>query len=233
MQTITFQAGLWVSQNQYNETNFEVGDMVEIYLEESTSDVSEHISADRESEKISAPLECPDTSFTAPYPCDPLSSATYDNLLFWWDDYTRCENLVLKGDSNLLITNCDSTCGGGRAFAFGKKAYANGSTIENLSSSFVNYESGCSGFEMATAFHEIGHNLMDGPADGPDGDQYGHHDTGRTVERPEGWAVSPMSAGYFNQLSGPDECGNFHHAATGDLWEFNYSPCARSFFTKK
>lgn len=228
----TFSVGVWITQAQYNENGYEVRNTVENYLEAAESgDSNVYIYGYRKDGVFSPPTECPGESFTTSYPCDRTFDVTYDNLLPWWDDYSRCENLSTESDSNLLVTDCDKYCGGGRAYVHGTTCFANGNNIENLPNTHTDYDSGCGSYSMATALQEVGHNLMDGPSDS-DGDGEGQHDTGETVYHSGSYAVTPMSAGYWSDLEGDNECGEWN-ANPDDLYEFNYANCAMSYFTEK
>lgn len=230
--TQTFYVGVWITQAQYNENGYEVRNTVENYVEAADSaNSNKYVYGYRKDGVPSAPTECPNESFTTSYPCDRTFDVTYDNLLPWWDDYANCENLPTESDSNLLVTDCDGSCGGGRAYVHGTTCYINGNDIEYLSNTHVDYDSGCGAYGMGGALQEIGHNLMDGPSDS-DGDGQGQHDTGKTVYHSDGYAVTPMSAGYWSKLSGDNECGK-SYPDPDNLYEFNYSGCAMSYFTEK
>lgn len=225
--------GLWITQAQYNENEFEVRDKADTYIQsESTSDDPARLWGYTKSEVYSAPTEDPHESFDAKYPCDRTFTITYDNLLDWWDDMVECEDLSTESDSNILITDNDGYCGGGLAWVYGTTCVANGNNIENLPDSYVDYEHGCGAYSMATVMQEIGHNVMDGPSDS-DGDGEGQHDTGATVYHSDGRAVTPMSAGYWDDLEGDNECGESYPDPDDGYYEFRYSDCARSYFQPK
>ena len=221
----TFDIGLYQSQKLYNDTGNAVIDRVNTYIESGDDNIPHSMTAS-ENGTYSIPENCPNQSFTTQYPCDRSFDATYDNLLQWWQDFTRCYVDNTASDSNLLISQCSGLCGGG--IAEDTRAVINGNNIENLPGSFTDYEDSCGAYSMGGAMQEVGHNLMSGVSD-DDNDGQSEHDTGRTFEHDGDYYSTPMSTGYWDELEGDNECGTSVTEPTGSKYvHFHYASCAGS-----
>jgi len=173
---------------------------------------------------IGAPEECHDTSFTTSYPCDRSFNTTYDDVFYWWDDYTRCNIDNLAPDSNLLITKCDGIKGGG--LAGDTKAHANGNLIQNLPASHTTYDNSGGAWSMGVAMQEVGHNLQSGVSDS-DNDEESEHDTAITYSHDDQIYGTPMGVTYWEDTEGDNECGDsYSDPPDSDHVHFNYSSCA-------
>lgn len=229
----TFDVGLYQSQRQYDENGNAVINRVATYLENGTDNTPHSINTSKKG-TVSIPEECRGTSFTTQYPCDRSFDVTYDGPYYWWEDYTQCVLGNTASDSNLLISDCDGVCGGGRAeggsVSNSTRAFTNANAVENLPSSFTDYDVSCGAFSMGIAMQEVGHNLMAGISD-DDGDDQDEHDTADTIEHGGDYYTTPMGVSYWGQdeLSGDNECGDNIDRPTGSRYvHFHYSTCAGS-----
>jgi hypothetical protein len=224
----SFDVGVWISEEQYNDTGTQVLNRVVTYLENSTGNISHSINAVAKDERIYAPEECPHTSFSTDFPCDGnLDSTSYDQLYSWWVDYTDYCDLNLEADANLLVTNCSGSCGGGTGG--GTRAVANGNRIENPPSSWTKYENSCGAYSMGTVLQEVGHCLVNGVSDS-DGDGHGEHDTCDTTYQSGDYYSTPMGVGYHDELDDKNECEDIVTDPTGSKYvDFEFDSCAGAY----
>lgn len=201
-----------------------VGDTAAIkakeYIETAINNYSNHSVTVTLLDTISLPQEIVLQSFTTnDHPCLGTTPDSYywEDLGEWWEEATYCKADYTK-DSNLLLTNYDSqagVCWNNRA-----SVAEGGQHIADLPS-YERYGSDDGGpFDsMQTAFHELGHALMD---------IANEHNVGYDMyyaERDGSDFIGKSPMGYTESTN---ECGrNVGSASYGD-WAMEYSDCANN-----
>lgn len=175
----------------------------------------------------STDLHCPQQairqSFETMCPCDTGYTCSYDHLTAWFKETLECNGYQEGADSTLLLTNGDKP-NGGLAYKTGNKAAAStGAHVAGLPSSYEKYGQNTSFEGMETAFHEIGHNILQAGFD-DDGDGVDQHDTGIITLWYDNYYKSPLD------IEGEtNDCGE-DNLYTVDGWYMRYSDCAISNF---
>jgi hypothetical protein len=149
---------VFVTEEAYN-TDSAIDEKVKKYISDAFESIKYDIGLVATNHKPDPPTE--DASNNTPITdtvCG-TDQREYNDLLEWWYDYHRCNNLLDAADSNLLVT--DSTNLAGEGYVGGKIAVASGHQIKNinLGASVPYRATGTKHYAMATALHEIGHNL--------------------------------------------------------------------------
>ncbi len=152
----------------------------------------------------------------------------------WWEDYTNCKLDNLSPDTNLLITDCDGSHGGGVTEAGppsnSTRSVANVNGVENLPY-LADYGDGFDEYSMSAPIHEIAHSLIGGITD-DDGDGYTEHDLGNSYLHDNEVYGSPIGMAYISQkddISLVNECGMMLAEPDSSTHvDFRYSKCAGS-----
>lgn len=176
---------------------------------------------------IDPPIENAFDPFFEDEPCG-WENKYYDGVLQYFQDWLNECNLIIADDSNLLLSNTDSSSGG---MGFPTGTYAHAQTGQKCALAPDSYpdsrgDRGGPLDGIATALHEVGHNLMEDSSDG-------QHETGEVIELIGSDSITPMSANYQEQIedttyccTDPENCGE----DTSDIGksETRFSDCTIS-----
>lgn len=212
---------VFITEEAYN-TDPEMDEKVKKYLSNAFQGLSYDLGLVNTTHHPDPPTE--DASDSTPITDTVCGTDTrdYEDLLEWWYDYHRCNNLPDAADSNLLVT--DSTNLAGEGYIGGQIAVASGHQIKNinLSDPVPAREKGSTYYAMATALHEIGHNLGCNHKDG-------HHEVvNNSTEYNQTLMMHAYSENFDN---GDNSCGNYLDNVQSSMDEyvkFEFSDCAES-----
>jgi len=213
----TATVAIWTTEEMHN-TDPNAIPKIKLYLAESFAETSHTLQTVATSFHPDPPTEQVNDS-----PTDTVcgnSERDYSNLMHWWYDYHRCQNLKDAADANLLVTNASNL--GGKGDIGGDVCVSAGAQISQLpyGETVDTHESSPPTDAMQTAIHEIGHNLGLIHPDGyhsVDGDDY---------------YQTYMMHDYSTPLEGDDNsCGEYLVDDTDSMNkhnDFSWSDCAET-----
>jgi hypothetical protein len=223
----TYQVGIHQTEELENHLISEYGDadrvlnILETYVDNALSRAGHTLDPVIPGGSIQAPHQDPQRSVSTTCPCLGIGTCDYGTLTYWYYDYVTCQNIDYGKDSNLLITNYDST-NYGWAISEPWASAAGGQYIAKLDMNYKTHAYKNKYGAMETALHEIGHNLIENytDGDGEEGDDHNEeHDVGETYTRIDGNTITPMG-----MLGSTNDCKDRNDGSTG--WEMTWSSCA-------
>jgi hypothetical protein len=221
-----YDIGIWVTEEEYNDTGWNVRDTVDSLLDAADEFYdNNYIETYVKDNKIAAPTQNPScsNSFTTSAACY-YGEVTYPSLYTWWDSKIDNESgcyLDSEPDANLLLTDWGvAGCGGGNS------ATAGAGSIGQINGS-DDYDSGKGSAAAGVALQEAGHCIINAPDD--DGDGEGDHDVADQKYHNGYWYTTPMGVSYYDEFDSTNECGELiTDPSDWDYVDFRFSSCSEN-----